>query len=43
MLIVRREERMGALFNTVDALTLAEAEDDEVVVILDGDDWLAGT
>jgi glycosyltransferase involved in cell wall biosynthesis len=38
--IIRADQRAGALANIVRATTLAARDDDDVIVIVDGDDWL---
>ena len=42
MQVHRSRMRHGALYSTVHAIENSAAGDEDVVIILDGDDWLPG-
>ncbi|EKX48014.1 hypothetical protein GUITHDRAFT_106099 [Guillardia theta CCMP2712] len=39
--VIVNEERKGALYNTINAIAMADPQDDDVIVVVDGDDWFA--
>lgn len=40
--ILRNTERMGALYNWCQAIDISDCEKDDIIIQLDGDDWLSG-